>query len=230
MSLEIKRWKAEIWLENQYQPVIIYGESLASLRRAAKIWLLERQPLAFSNTPPHYRVPEQRRKYLFSDGHRLIPTFSLHSSTEQKSLDEGWYRIEGNALFPQPIPLENFTSAVTDFVEADLIIEPGPNYKQTLQRTNPGWPVRVATHPALLAAAIGAAAAFCYLAVPIYGGSEKNFVFAHQSPLAVGLFFVLMITCFLGFGFVLYNAMVALEAVEKRQKRPQRRTTEIEPL
>ena len=220
MPLKAKRWKTEIWLEDQSHPIIIYGDSLASLRQAAKAWLLEYRPLAFSNTFANYTIPDQRKKYLYSDGTRDLPLFSLYSSTEHKVLNTGWYRLQGDALFPQPVRLDDFAQAVNSFVEKDLIAAAGPEYKQGEQKRDPSCAMRLAAHPVLLAAAVGLWAAFCYLAIPIYGGSEKNFVLASSNMLAVLGFILLMTLCFAGVGYGLYKGMVVLESTKKRDTSP----------
>ncbi|MCB0196745.1 MAG: hypothetical protein KDJ65_32635 [Anaerolineae bacterium] len=219
MPFKTKRWKTEIWLEDRPQPAIIYGDSLATLRHAAKSWLFEHHPQAFSNTFPHYPIPEQRKKYLYSDGTREIPVFSLYSSTEHKVLSKGWYRLPGDALFPQPVRLESFEHVVTSFVEKDIIAEAGPDYKHGVKKIDPSCVMRLIAHPALLAAAIGLATASCYLAVPIYGGSEKNFILASSNVLIVIAFIVMMMLCFLGIGYGLYKGMAVLETA-KEQKAP----------
>lgn len=230
MSIEIKRWKTEIWLKNQDQPMTIYGESLASLKQATRSWLLENQPLTFSNASPHYSIPKQQKSYLYSDGNQTIPIFSIYSSTEQKILDEGWYRLEGNKLFPQPVLLENFAQVITCFVEEDMIIETGPEYKQSSRKMDQGCTMRAITHPALLAAIIGMTTSFCYLAIPIHGGSVKNFVLVLNNLVAIILFTLLMTISFLVIGYFVYNGMSALEAAKSKHKQLKQRVTKIESL
>ena len=230
MPIETKRWKTEIWLKNQDQPVIIYGDSLASLKQATRIWLLENQPLAFGNTPPHYSVPKQQKRYLYSDGSQTIPAFSIHSSTEQKVLDQGWYRLEGNMLFPQAVPLENFPQVVTCFIEEDMIIETGPEYKEAIQKANQSCTMRMITHPTMLSAVIGMTTAMCYLAMPIHGGSVKNFVLVLNNLLAVILFVSIITISFLIIGYVVHNGMSALELLKSKQKQTKHQATKIESL
>lgn len=219
MTVEPKRWQTEIWLDDQSKPVIIYGESLDTLKQAVETWLLAHRPLSFSNGPPYYPVPERRRSYSYSDGTKAIPDFSIHVADQQRYLDEGWYVTEGAALFPKPTLLTGFDQAVASFVEADLMIEAGPDYKQLPHKTEAGYIKRMATHPTLLAAAVGIATAVCYLAMPIQGGVKKNFVLAMSNPLAVIFFIVVIGILFIGLGYFVFKGISYVDSLRKKDNR-----------
>ncbi|MCB0164382.1 MAG: hypothetical protein KDI79_09160 [Anaerolineae bacterium] len=219
MTFEPKRWQTEIWLEDQSEPVTIYGESLEALKQAVETWLLAHHPLNFSNNPTYYPVPERRKSYVYSDGTKAIRVFSIHVADQHKYLNEGWYVTEGVALFPKPTPLTGFDQAVASFVEADLMIEAGPDYKQLPHKTEGSCIKRIATHPTLLAAAVGIATAMCYLAMPIQGGIKKNFVLAMSNPLAVIFFILVMGILFIGLGYFVFKGISYVDSPRRKNTR-----------
>lgn len=219
MSFEPKRWQTEIWLEDQSEPVYIYGESLALLKQAVEAWLREHRPLSFSNGAPHYPIPERRKTYGYSNGARTVSVFSIHVPDQQQYLAEGWYIIEGAALFPQPKRLAGFDQAIYLFIENDLVIEAGPDYKQLPIKTEASYTKRIIVHPTLLAAAVGITTAVCYLAMPIEGGVKKNFVLAVSNPLVVILFILFMAMLFIGLGYFIFKGISIFSTLKKKNSR-----------
>lgn len=219
MSLEPKRWQTEIWLGAEMEePVKIYGESLKKLESAVADWLKKHQPSEFSNVPADYSLPERIRTYIYSDGARQIPIFSIDIANKTKTLEPGWYWIKGAAIYPQPRPLPDFESVIAEFIEYGMLTEPGPDYQEAeVDEKKERWG-ELMTHPAVPGALVGIIASACYLAIPIRGSYENNPVLAGESLMVALMFALIMAAAFALIGTTIFKGLSFLNKSKQKQR------------
>lgn len=217
MSAEPKRWKTEIWLgEALNEPVTVYGESLEKLRLTAKVWLQEHQPTTFANGPANNLLPDCLTTYIYSDGTRQVPVFSLDTANKTETLAAGWYSIEGSSLYPHPRSFANFEQVILHFSDQTLIPVVGPDYSEPTFESKGGYLTRIVTHPAVLGLIVGGVSAVCYMGIPISGGKEKNFMLTQGSFTPIVIFMVLMIIFFVMIGLVTAKGLAIIQT--RKQK------------
>jgi hypothetical protein len=99
--------------------IVIFGDTLASLRTAARTWLASAQPPAFSGTAPR----QHRSLYLYGNEISEVPGYPGQHT------DHGWQwigRMEPYGVRRKRFP--SFEHAVSAFLAQDLIPWPGPDY------------------------------------------------------------------------------------------------------
>jgi hypothetical protein len=120
MADRSRYWQAGIWFGQELdEMVLIFGNSLATLRAAARTWLLAEQPPAFSGTGLRHR----RSLYLCGNEIAEAPGYP------GQALDRGWQWIgktEPHGMGRKRFP--DFEHAVSVFLAQDLIPWPGPDY------------------------------------------------------------------------------------------------------
>lgn len=139
MPTKPRRWQTRIVLAEyddqgyeDYQTVYVYGETMDTLRVAARAYLLEKKPsVGFSNTGDHITG---RVIYTYSGG---LFEDNYFDSFRGKVLERGWWRRENKMIRGQiqdesseslPEKMESFEDAVDDFVTRTFIPEKGPDY------------------------------------------------------------------------------------------------------
>ncbi len=123
MSDKPKRWQTRIWTGEMYdEPVMVYGESLVDLRKAAGEWLMRNRPPRIGNTHPTYEL-SRRVNYLYSDG-TDIPRSEWDMDKEPRA---GWYYVIGGE-YRYPQYLGDIEETTAHFLKDAIIIEKGPDY------------------------------------------------------------------------------------------------------
>ena len=133
MSAAVRRWQARIEIgeevdwQVEYQTTYVHGETIDILQKAARRFLLDRQPDRFRNGGDHIIG---RTTYFYSDGKG--PDIEFGS----RDFEKGWWYQEESlatdqvrALFYPPKRLINFEEAVEHLIKFALIPEKGPDYR-----------------------------------------------------------------------------------------------------
>lgn len=168
-----RRWMTEIWFgDSLAESVTIYGESLSDLRTSARDWLRQNRPNTFANAPRTYAIPNYVKRYLCSDGQRLVLARGAGGSVGERMLEPGCHLVEGLPLYPNPILIGSFEEAVSHFAEEAVLPKAGPDHLvETGQADERQW-VQFWLLPSLYAAMVGMTGSLCYLAAPVENGSN----------------------------------------------------------
>lgn len=120
MQRGTRLWQATIWYGHRVdETVLIFGDSLTTLRAAARTWLLGAEPPAFSGVGPRPR----RSLYLYGNAIPEAPGYP------GQTLDHGWQWIgEAEPYGVRRKRFPDFEHAVAAFLADDLIPWPGPDY------------------------------------------------------------------------------------------------------
>lgn len=217
MAVEPRRWQTEIWLDEQAEPITVYGESLERLHATAKTWLLAHDPSSFQNAPVTYGLPGRIKRYFYSDGTKTVPIFSVYECPQTETLPKGWYCLTGVSLSPQPQPLADQAQAIDHFIETALIPEIGPDYKEVSSNDKLIW-LRFAVHPIIHGAIVGLISAVCFIAAPIRGGTLQTWLHLETSPLPIFIFTLLMILLFALLGPIIFSGLTWFKRLKKENR------------
>ncbi len=134
-----RRWEARFIISheqnfhNRWHIVSLYGATVKELRETVRTYLAENPPFYFDNWGDHITG---HKIYFYSDG-KIIPPITWDIGL--KALSEGWWyhprrfvsgheEVDEDEVTP-PHRMQDFGTAVENFVTYDLIPRKGPDYR-----------------------------------------------------------------------------------------------------
>jgi hypothetical protein len=136
MPATSKRWQTRIEIgkyageDFSYHTTYVYGETVAALRSAADMYLLDEKPARFRNVGDH--IVGRITYFYYYEGME----YEGGSSFPERRLVPGWWYLEEHVIrghiqqsLHPPEKLGSFGDAVSHFVTHTLIPERGPDYQ-----------------------------------------------------------------------------------------------------